>query len=378
MLACRPVDGRLLIAALGLVACLAAGADGAGEKRRPATPPAEAAADSSALQDGAAPPADAFSGDAAVTVRRKTVAYDLVKFGRSVHVHADEVVRGDVVLLGGDLRVDGEIVGGAVVLSGNIQAGPEASIGGQAVAVGGRVEAAAGADVRGGTVSLSFLPTPLFRGLGGDRAEKLGALTADLVKLALLLLAAWLAAATASRRLAAAGSHLDHTFLRCFGLGMLGLTGGLFAVTVIVVLLAITLLGIPLALALAFAAGVLLVAAFVVGTMRIGTQAAAALQRTPAGSWRYAALGSVLVFAPQFVADLLRGTLGLRPLGVALQLVHAALVLVALAAGLGALVLSRLGRRLASPADPAGGVVDAAVGGAAEYQPFHETEAPAP
>src|SRR5262245_57928823 len=88
-------------AALALGA-FAPAARGYEEKKRP----------SAATDPTAATPAPAVRTDAARraadTARRgpKPLAYDLVRFRQNVTIHADERVEHDVVMLGGDLRVD--------------------------------------------------------------------------------------------------------------------------------------------------------------------------------------------------------------------------------------------------------------------------------
>lgn len=377
MLGSSWVDPKILLTICAVLVGPALEAHGAGEKRRPAHETSDAASDSSTLATEEPALEGVREPERIADPRRKTVAYDLVKVGQNVHVHSDEVVRGDVVLLGGDLRVDGEIVGGAVVLGGDLRAGPEAVIGGQAVAVGGRVDTAAGANVRGGVVSLSFLPAPLFRNFGGDRAEEIATVLGDLFELAALLVVAALVLVFGSRRVQVTCSHLDDGFLKCFGLGILGLTGGLFAVTVIVVLLAITLLGIPVALTLALATFVLLAIALVAGALQLGGHVATALRMPTHGPWRRMLLGVGTLFLPQISADLLRWVVGPLPVAVALQLLHGALVLVVTSAGLGAIALSRLGsvpsHPLPHPRDDSGAI---SRGESSDYRPFHESEAP--
>jgi len=131
---------------------------------------------------------------------------------------------------------------------------------------------------------------------------------------------------------------------RCVGLGILALTGGLFSVVMLIVLLALTLVGLPLALLLAVAALVFLAAAQVVGLTRLGAALASGLGWRTRSTFAAAALGITAVTLPKLAADLLRLGDPSR-LVVLLQIVHGVMVVVLLAAGVGALVLSRVGAR---------------------------------
>ena len=64
---------------------------------------------------------------------------DIVRFGGYVHVPADERLSGDVVLIGGRLRVDGEVTRDVVVIGGSAEFGPEAVVRRNVTVVGGRV-----------------------------------------------------------------------------------------------------------------------------------------------------------------------------------------------------------------------------------------------
>ena len=64
---------------------------------------------------------------------------DIVRFGGYVHVPADERLNGDVVLIGGRLRVDGEVTRDIVVIGGSAEFGPGAVVRRDVTVVGGRV-----------------------------------------------------------------------------------------------------------------------------------------------------------------------------------------------------------------------------------------------
>lgn len=79
---------------------------------------------------------------------------DRVSMGGDVVVEAGEDLDGDVVVFGGDVRVDGRVRGDVVVLGGELQLGPAAQVDGDAVHLIGRYTAADGAQVGGSRVGV--------------------------------------------------------------------------------------------------------------------------------------------------------------------------------------------------------------------------------
>jgi hypothetical protein len=275
------------------------------------------------------------AGDAP-TVRRKTAAYELVRFGRDVHVHEDEVVRGDILLVSGDLRVDGEIEGGALVVGGDVYAGPRARIAGETVAVGGRVATADGASIHE-AVSLSFLSTPFFARFASQRTREL---LSDLLKLLCLVVVAVPVCALFGRPLERARARLAAAPLKCLGLGALALPGGAFAIVVVAFLLALTLVGVPLAVVLVVVAVLVGVAALFTVAAAIGARLRAALTPLPARLFVQVAIGLVCLRLPELLSDVIAIAAPERSVA-ALRVLDGALVVATIAAGLGALLWMR-------------------------------------
>jgi hypothetical protein len=84
----------------------------------------------------------------------------LVRVFSDVEVRAGERVDGDVVAVFGSAKVDGEVTGDVVAVFGSVHLGPAASVGGDVVSVGGVLDQAPGATVHGESVSLGFMPVP--------------------------------------------------------------------------------------------------------------------------------------------------------------------------------------------------------------------------
>jgi hypothetical protein len=207
------------------------------------------------------------------------------------------------------------------------------------------VETAPGADVRGGVVGLSLFPRPLATGGDWRRAQHVGALVGDAIGLALLLVWTALVALLLPRRLGRARSWLDAAPWRTTGLGVLAITGGLFAVVMGIVLLAITLVGLPLSLLLVPVTVLLVLVALAVGVVQVGAWLCELVRLHVRSALGHGLAGALVIATPVIAADAQRlmeqGTGGM------LRVLHAALVGLVLAAGLGAVVLSRLGRHQA-------------------------------
>jgi hypothetical protein len=79
-------------------------------------------------------------------------AQDIVRFFGDVHIAQDEVIEGDVVTIGGSIKLKGKVDGDAVAVFGSILMAPYSSVEGDAVSVAGRVRMAEGAEVFGDIV----------------------------------------------------------------------------------------------------------------------------------------------------------------------------------------------------------------------------------
>jgi hypothetical protein len=87
---------------------------------------------------------------------RRVVRRDIVRVGGRVHVTADERVRGDVVVIGGSLAVDGEVSGDITVIGGSAEFGPQAVARRDVTIVGGRLTRDPGARFSRGVNEISL------------------------------------------------------------------------------------------------------------------------------------------------------------------------------------------------------------------------------
>jgi len=271
---------------------------------------------------------------------------DLVIFGGAVEIEVDSVVDGDVLLFGGNAEIYGEIRGDLALLGGNANLGSTAVITGDVATLGGNVERAEGAVVQGDFVEsdgaafpFSFaLPNipefrdsvriqPFGRGnFGTFFSPATGILwyvfrSLLVSALAILVVLFW---PKPARR---AGSAAVSQPIVSGGLGCLTL----IVVPILGVLLAITIIGLPLS----FIAGVALVVAFVFGWIAVGDEVGRRM--VEAFNWELhpAASAGIGTLAVSFVV----GGIGFVPcIGWLAPLLVGA-------AGLGAVILTRFGSR---------------------------------
>ncbi len=83
---------------------------------------------------------------------------DQVRVGGSVNVPAGRHVEGDVVAVGGSARVDGHVDGSVVAVGGSVRLGPNAVVEGEVTSVGGTIHRAPGAVVHGAVNEVAFGP----------------------------------------------------------------------------------------------------------------------------------------------------------------------------------------------------------------------------
>jgi hypothetical protein len=190
-----------------------------------------------------------------------TRAGDLTRVGNDIHIDQDEVVRGDVTAIRGDITVDGTVHGGVVSFGGDVYLNATAIVDGDVVCIGGELHEEPGAYVSGERVTA----------LGGGRGERLarslrvgesrhvrdgvreglkffGALMRMLIFVGLTMLVVWLF----QGRIAVGAETLKRQPALSLGIG--ALVHALFipsivALALVMALLCITIVGIPLALA---------------------------------------------------------------------------------------------------------------------------------
>ncbi len=260
----------------------------------------------------------------------------IVRMFSDVTIPADQHVSGDVVALFGNITVKGEVAGSVVAVMGAVRLDPGARVRGDAVSVGAMVDQSDGADVSGQTVSVGLMPASwgmpgLSVMLGFTLAGWISALFFGWLFALLFPTPFVRVAATASRRTAAS-----------FFLGLVSLPLAIMAF----ILLLVTVIGIPIAILLPLAYGLMIYAGQVAASYLLGCKFTGRRPGDGAGLVlpMLAGLTFVAVF---FVAGALLGVTGgpLRLGAVFFSLFGVLLVIALSSVGAGAFLLSRFGRR---------------------------------
>lgn len=302
-----------------------------------------------------------------------TNANDLVRFGEDIEIPAGKVVEGDVVAIGGDITVYGRVRGDAVAVGGAVHVKDAGAVEGDAVSLGGGVSTTDSATVGGSNVSIGKWD---FARHGWHMLPALGMFGAlgvgmwflkTIAEILLTLFFAWVALLLLRDRMLRASEVLGQQFGRSFLMGLLAWAGLVLAVPVgvvtllvagaiAIVILCVTIIGIPLALllvvALVLAIIGLLVAVvlaaflgYVNGSMYLGRRVLGS-RFGAATNPIVAILGGLLTVAVIKGLSEILGTLGfflVHPFSIAFAIAAGALTFILTTAGLGAYVVSRFG-----------------------------------
>lgn len=276
-----------------------------------------------------------------------------IAVGQDVRIERDEEVSDAVIVIGGNLNVDGRVRDGIVVAGGDVHLSSTADVRGDLVVAGGRLTREAGARQVGSVSYVSFgewwrqnawwWPTIRFGEVG--RWVSLFGTVARISVLGLLMIVMLaLGRAAVARTGRAAFAEPGRALL-------IGLAAEIFFVPFLVAAsigLAITIIGIPFVAVLVPIAILLFVFAFVLGftsvACRLGEWVEDTLGWRPGNAFIATAIGFVILLAPTLLARLT----DFAPFGssaaYALLAVGIVVEYVAWTVGLGAAIVTGLGR----------------------------------
>jgi len=189
---------------------------------------------------------------------------DIMRVGSDVTVGPDDVVTGDVLAVGGDLTIEGHVEGNAVSMGGDIYLKPSARVDGDVVCMGGELHEESGATVGGkrvvglggkGIRSARDFRSDFDIDIDSDRRRDRGDLGGSLAWLLVWLLVGWAIVKITPGRTTAALESFRRGPGTSFLVGWLALVltvPGLIAVALLTALLCITIIGIPLGIAVLF------------------------------------------------------------------------------------------------------------------------------
>lgn len=277
-----------------------------------------------------------------------------IAFGQDIRVERDEEVSDAVVVVGGSVTIDGRVRDGVVVVGGNLHLASTADVRGDVMLVGGRIIRDPGAQLLGGVNYVSFgewsrrnfgwFPTVRFGEVG-----RWLSLAGTLARVSVLAILMTMMLIVARAPVARVGRAALAEPLRAL---VIGLAAEIFFIPVLIassIGLAITIIGIPFVAMLVPLAIVLAVFAFVLGftalACRVGEWIEDRLGWQPGNAFVATAIGFLVLLAPTLLARLLNvAPLGLAPLTVALVAFGLVVEFVAWTIGLGAAIITGLGR----------------------------------
>lgn len=272
----------------------------------------------------------------------------IVRIGEDIVVAEGDTVDGDVVSIGGSITVRGYVAGDAVSVGGSIVLESPGVIEGDVVSIGGGIEKGAGTRVGGDKTELSFLGFrhiyPLAGLRGVPRLYAIGAFSAlwkvvSVVVLLIITVLLVLFLPTPTKRLSRTiESHLPRSIL----FGILGEV----AILPLCVLLAVSLVGIPLIPVALIAYG----AAFLFGLAGVGLLVGEIFLKragaTTISSIAAVAIGLVLIELFSLLGALLSPVPGL---GAFVSILGLVVLYFAWTVGLGSVILTVFGTREWSP-----------------------------
>ncbi|HEY6361712.1 MAG TPA: polymer-forming cytoskeletal protein [Vicinamibacterales bacterium] len=176
---------------------------------------------------------------------------EIVRVGGDVRVERDERIEDDVVAVFGSAQVDGEVDGDVAVVGGSLTLGPEAVVHGDVNVIGGTLTRAATARIEGEVHNVGVGGGPWRFGAFGDVMRRafvwrIGGLVGTLLRVALLALLALVVVAFGPGVVERIADRAAVDPLRA---GLIGFCAELLFVPVVVitvVVLAVSIIGIPL------------------------------------------------------------------------------------------------------------------------------------
>lgn len=295
---------------------------------------------------------------------------DLVRFGGGVTVSKDERIQGEVVAIFGGADIDGEVTRDVTVIMGPLNLGPNAVVRGNVTVVGGPLNRAAGAMVSGkidevGIGNQGLTPGGVIpdRGARGARFRDrfrlfggpVGSLAGTITRIALLVLLGLVAVAFGRAAIEQIGDRAAISPVRAGLVGLLAEILFVPALVALVVVLAVSIVGIPLLLLVPFGVGavmLLMLVGFAGAAYHVGVQVTRRVGLGERGAYLSLTIGVITVAGLTFIARLAwlagGGVIGVPLAGLGYLVEYLAWTI-----GFGALILTWFDRRHAPAPEPA-------------------------
>ena len=283
---------------------------------------------------------------------------DIVRFGQSITIDAGEVIDGDVVAIGGAVDVNGRVRGDVVAIGGNLDLGPQAVVEKDVAAIGGSLRRAPGARIGGrvrevgfgAAASDWFGPRAWFDGWSRRFVSSTVALASTVTRGAVECLLAALVILFAGGYLDPIGRRVSHETLKAGAIGLLAQVLFVPLLIITIVVLVVTLVGIPLLVLVPFAILALAVVGLVGFTAvarEIGQWVGRRFGWASQGTYATTFIGIAVILLPVLLARvaLLAGGTGVSLLWHGVATVGLLGEYLAWTVGFGAVTLMRFGRR---------------------------------
>lgn len=286
---------------------------------------------------------------------------DRVRIGGSVVVRKGETIDGDVVAVGGSIRIDGTVTGDVSSVGGSVRLGPTAVVEGSVTAAGGTVSRAEGAEVHG-SISETAWGAPdihIRRHVDWEPFEGVAGFVTTVMWIVFLGLLTSLVYLLARRPVERMEYRVATSPWKAAAVGLLGQILFFPVLFLTTIILAISIVGIPLLIAIPFALlalGIGVLIGFTAVARQVGSVAEDRF------GWRHESryvpllVGVGLIMAVAFFAAAL-GIAGGGPLGVfavVLTVLGFVIQYIAWTIGFGVLLMTRFGTRYSWSEEPGG------------------------
>jgi len=287
------------------------------------------------------------------------------QFGESITVDADELVARDVVAIGGSIRVFGEVRGSVVAIGGNVDLGPDAVVNRDVVVIGGSLDREPGARVNGEVHDVSW------RGINvadwnerrafdiwpGPALGSVIAFVSTVGRLAILTLFALVVVLLGRDYVEMVGTRAAAEPLKAGAVGVLSQLLFLPLLVITIVMLVITIIGIPLLVLIPFVLLGLIVVSLV-GFTAVAQQIGRLITGRfgwSSGPYATTCAGIVLILSPVLLARMasMIGR-GMFPMTMGLGVFGAILEYLVWTIGFGAVAIAWLASRRNRPVQPVG------------------------
>ncbi len=268
---------------------------------------------------------------------------DIVLFGDEVHIGRNELVRGDVVVFFGNIEIDGKVTGDVVSILGDVKIGPSAIVNGEVVSVLGTLDEDPDARVRGETVEVWGNRSPMtvpFFAFGGGIFRAISKFIAFIVGALLLLIILYFL----PDRIRRSSEYIFESFFKSLGVGILVLFVGGLVVGLVGAILSITIIGIPVAILLVLSFAALILVGYFVSALALGRFIVKKFNIDNDSIFVHGIIGLFALMILGLLASMMWFAPYFLPARVILKSMSAFLNFLALFAGVGAFVLSKMGQ----------------------------------